>query len=688
MKRQFILLIAAVVAWCSTASCGDNTPGGITVVVPAAWAGPLTEMVQLTPYAAFTVTVGAPSDAPASGVTIVLSADASITTAESYQLLAATDNARGQVVHASDVMGAQYGLAHALENLGFRFRHPRDTFVPWAPTLDAAAATFGVVHKPDMRVRGLHLHTLHPIEGYFASWEPGSENLEDFRRIVDWLVKNRGNLIQYPALDDIITDPARHAAWKTDTQARIALAHARGVKIGIGMQLFGSGNLQLAFDLSDDKTGTVPIATEVAARLPLITDGLPFDQYSLSFGEFFGVEPQRFVDSVNAVAADMRQRAPAAELHAVIHVGGTDRVDYMGQNLIYYFLVKFADPAIIPDIHTVMYYNLFEDAGGAYHQDNFFEARQYLTDRRCANQRAAYFPETAYWVSFDISLPQFLPLYVRNRWLDLQKLREALPSPCGKLDEQILFSSGWEWNYWLNDYTALRASYELPAHPVDLIAHAYGTDLGPQAAALVNDMADLQKANLMDKRLTAYFASRDLSADIGDQLGIVSQPDRITFPEMTKLTAPERAAFERDVLAHIDLYVEQLDAVAARLDRLGLTDSRWLAELRDGIAIDRVRGRFMTALYRTQIAYLDGGDATKSHTAALNALDEARKIVARRHRDLHDGRPRLRELGNNATFYLYGYLFMADTLCFWERELRQMELETGMFAGAAPSCLL
>ena len=83
-----------------------------------------------------------------------------------------------------------------------------------------------------------------------------------------------------------------------------------------------------------------------------------------------------------------------------------------------------------------------------------------------------------------------------------------------------------------------------------------------------------------------------------------------------------------------------------------------------------------------------GGDATKSHTAALNALDEARKIVARRHRDLHDGRPRLRELGNNATFYLYGYLFMADTLCFWERELRQMELETGMFAGAAPSCLL
>ena len=34
------------------------------------------------------------------------------------------------VVHAHDVLGAQYGLAGALENLGFRWRHP---FEPYAP---------------------------------------------------------------------------------------------------------------------------------------------------------------------------------------------------------------------------------------------------------------------------------------------------------------------------------------------------------------------------------------------------------------------------------------------------------------------------------------------------------------------------------------------------------------------------
>ncbi len=687
MKRNLLGLVVVMMGWFGVLSCGDNVRGQITVVVPAPWFASVADMLRLTPYHGFTVAVGNEASAPSVGITIVVTADPAIRSAESYQLLAVPDNPQAQRVHANDILGAQYGVAHALENLGFRFRHPTDTFVPWAPSLRVADASFGVVHRPEVRVRGLHLHTLHPVEGYFAVWEPGSENLGDFERIVDWVVKNRGNLIQYPALDDIM-DPIRHAQWKTDTQARIALAHGRGLQLGMGMQLFGSSNLQLAFDLADDKTGTVPIAQEIATRMPLITEGLAFDRYSLSFGEFFGVQPQRFVDSVNAVAADLRQRAPNAELHAVVHVGGKQRVDFMGQNLIYYFLVKFADPTIVPDIHTVMYYNLFEDAGGAYHSENFFEHRDYLIERHCAKQRAAYFPETAYWVSFDISLPQFLPLYVRNRWLDLHKLREALPAPCRPLDEQILFSSGWEWNYWLNDYTAMRASYELPDSPLALIEHAFGSDLGPAAAALIAELAEVQMANLMGKRLTAYFASRDLSADIGDQLGIISQPDRITFAELPLLAPAQRMIFERDVLANIDSYVSQLDNFSQRLDALNLTDSRWLAELRDGIAIDRARGRFTTALYRSQLAYLDGQDATKRHADALEALAHARRIVAGRHGDLHDGRPRLRTEGNNATFYLYGYLFMADTLCFWQRELRQMELQIGMFDGAAPSCLL
>ena len=126
-------------------------------------------------------------------------------------------------------------------------------------------------------------------------------------------------------------------------------------------------------------------------------------------------------------------------------------------------IVKFCDAALIPELHTVMFYDLYEDAGGAYGHDDFAEHRAYLLDRIAAGQPAAYFPESAYWVAFDDSVQLYLPLYVRSRWLDLDRLA-ADPAAHGKpLDEHLIFSSGWEWGYWLGDYAALRASYQRPA---------------------------------------------------------------------------------------------------------------------------------------------------------------------------------------------------------------------------------
>ncbi len=47
----------------------------------------------------------------------------------------------------------------------------------------------------------------------------------------------------------------------------------------------------------------------------------------------------------------------------------------MGEKLLYYFLIKFTDPAIIHDVHTTMFYNLVEKTSGAYHHENFFTHR-------------------------------------------------------------------------------------------------------------------------------------------------------------------------------------------------------------------------------------------------------------------------------------------------------------------------
>ena len=665
----------AVVLVLLLAACGDDRTT-ITIVSEAEFQPALTEFATLTPYPGLEV-----GSDPGSGIRIVVVTDPAVP-AEGYQLAAAA-SANVITVKARDVLGAQYGTAAALESMGFRFRHPLDPLIPQTVEL---AAVDEAVHAPQIRVRGFQLHTLHPIEGYFAFWEPSARSTTDAHRIIDWVVKNRGNFLQWVALDDIIDVPDRHVAWKAFTAELIAYAHMRGIRVGINIQLFGQANLQQAFDLSDDTTGTVPIANEIAARLPLITDGVTFDVYDLSFGEFFNADPAQFISAVNEVQSQLAVKAPGSEMHAVVHVGAEQIVSYMGEDLLYYFLVKYAHPAIIPDVHTVMFYNLYEPAHGAYQHTDFSEHLAFIRERACAGKPVGYFPETAYWVAFDNSMPQYFPLYVHNRWLDLAKLREE--GQCGKIDNHLLFSSGWEWGYWLHDVTALRASYELPAEPRDLVAAEFGTDLGAATESVVQLMT-LQRKYLMERELVQYLAGRDAAIDAGRALDIVSQPDRVTFEDL--MAGGDRAAFEANVMVPLREYADAMDAIDATVQALDLKASRWSAELRDGFTIDRLRARFVLETYGATLAHLarDAAGASAHVAAGAELLEQARATVKRRHADMHDDHDRqLVDSTTNRTFYQYGYLYNADTVCFWDRELTQVETLLGSATKAPRGCLL
>jgi hypothetical protein len=657
---RLLALVACV------AACGDNTAGDVTIVTQS-WSDVLAD------FEAVGVSVSATP--PSSGFEIDVTDDASIP-AEGYQLV--TEGQR-LTVSAHDVLGAQYGVAAALEHLGYRFRHPFD---PYIPVFRAPTADSGGVHTPQIRVRGLHLHTLHPIESHYAFWLGGNEQAH---RIIDWIVWNRGNYLQWAALDDIL-DPTRRAEWAAATREIIDYAHARGVRVGINVQLFAKSSIQRALTLVDNDT--TPIADQVAGRLPVVTDGLPFDVVDISFGEFFDADPQAFVDALDEATAQIHQLAPAAEVHALIHVGGTQRVTYMGRDMPYYFLVQYADPSIIPDIHTVMYYDLFEDAGGAYQMSDFHEHRQYLLDRMCAHQPAAYHPETAYWIAFDDSVPQFLPLYVRSRLYDLSQLRASAPPPCGPLDDHLIFSSGWEWGYWLHDTTALRGSYELPFTPGDAIAEQLAPELDA-AAPIVAQLADVQHDALITQHLAPYLASRDALIDAGRSLDIISQPDRVTFDDLVAgTTAPD--AFASDVMTPLVAYAQALDALDLSFAALRLPEERWARELADGFAIDRTRAHFIYDAYAAVLAHLAGDDvsAQAARDRAAQALDEGAALVASRHADRHDADPLLVTRNGNSTTYGFGYLYFADQLCYWHRELTQVDSILGNTTAVAPACVL
>ena len=82
---------------------------------------------------------------------------------QSYQL---SKKGKDIEVLGGDILAIQYGLAHYLELQGFRFYHPYETLIPSTLSSIEDKDDFDIVHSPDMERRGIHMHTLHPIEGY------------------------------------------------------------------------------------------------------------------------------------------------------------------------------------------------------------------------------------------------------------------------------------------------------------------------------------------------------------------------------------------------------------------------------------------------------------------------------------------------------------------------------------------
>lgn len=582
---------------------------------------------------------------------------------------------RALVVHGDTPLGVQYGLAQTLEWMGFRFFHPHRSFVPPRRQI-VPDSELGILHAPERRQRGLHLHTLHPIEAYFDFWEPSPEHLANAKAEIDWLVANRGNYVQLTGLDDVLRDDVRLAAVNAHLGELISYAHARGVRFGFGLQLYGESNLQRAFDLIESTS--IDPAADIAARLDRIAP-LAFDSVQVSFGEFVGLGPDQFLADLDVALQAIHARWPSADVSGVVHVGNFPRLDvsYMGQTLNYYHLVRFvSDPAFVPWIHTVMYYDLYEDAGGAYNYDAFTDQRAYLYARLAAGEDVVYFPETAYWIAFDNSLPTYLPLYVRNRHVDLARSRADGAAMGFDADfGHVIFSSGWEWGYWQNDWASLRMSYELPTDHAALIQTMW-SPYGRKGLALadeINAMIDTQKAFLMDERLAAWLASRDFTFAAGEALGVNSQPDRPDWPEIVAMTATERAAFRTDV---VDRLAAMRDAFAAHrdaIDSIGLQPDPFLDEVRDGAAVNVERAAFIHQVLLAVLAHADGDEA--SSDAALAAADAhmraAATIVDRRHAALHhpEGETMTSSAVPNATTYQYGYLREAATRCFYEREL-------------------
>src|SRR6185295_10667174 len=95
-----------------------------------------------------------------------------------------------------------------------------------------------------------------------------------------------------------------------------------------------------------------------------------------------------------------------------------------------------------------------------YGNTDFGYMRDYLKlEVKLGEREVLWHPETAYWVSFDVDVPLFLPIYAERRVHDLRLIAGDEKSIGKKMSGQQTFSSGWEWGYWLNDVVTARAAW-------------------------------------------------------------------------------------------------------------------------------------------------------------------------------------------------------------------------------------
>jgi len=592
------------------------------------------------------------------------------------------------IVYAPDATNLAYGAYAFLDELGFRFFHPKQELVP---ELGGAylPAKLDVTRKPAFHTRGIQPHTLHPIGFMMPFNVPGAENLADAKHFIDWLVKTGQNYVQWPLLEEkSFPDFAKHAS------AIVDYAHLRGVRVGAVVEMFKASSLQNNYVLIQDNAQW---QSEIEAGLDRLMT-VKWDVVELALGEFVGNDPSEVVNWLDYATQYMADHYPTVEVSSQVHVGNYPGlwVQYKGKKTFFYHLEGYADPRLTNNVHTVYFFDLYRD-WGTYKHDNFFLQRDFLF-QQLSKRKVRYFPEEAYWIGGDVDIPQFLPEYIYSRWLDIHNLaadidKKGLP----KLDGHVLFSSGEEWNYWLTDYLVAKMLWSPQAPFEDSLRH-YTSAFGPCGPELEQDLeqlVSLQSKYLFDQRLVGYISGENSTLDLGWVAGYESHPRRESYEDVAKMDPAAQKQFQHDVVDALDDMKRAIAPLSKSVQAVCATADDalrpWCSELADGFEIDHLRAEHAVLLYRAVLDWSRGGSqhATLLKQAAV-VRARAAKVVARREKGYRFDLHRMVDDYKNLTIYPFGYLRTAHNLCFWERQEQQAStlIDTGYPASIAklPSC--
>ena len=615
-----------------------------------------------------------------------------------------------------------YGAYALLEDLGFGFLHPLEPVTPLGLRQQAPVDALEAPHWP---TRGWHVHTMHPLEltHVLNGWGPGGPSdaagwrtlLPEWERFCEWAVANGQNEVEWVLL---YSQSWAAFAESPERQTRLAelvrIGHDYGLKVGVDAPL--ALRQQHAFTLVR-QTGTLADEEQqIRDRLDyLLAAGFDFIATELGFSEFTRPDDRKQLAWLDTFSAHLQTNGK--EGLAKIHVSqGQTAPNFpdpvTGQPINFNFLPQFADPALGVMPHTVQHYAL-DDPAPTYGNTDFTYMRDFMFEQAGA-RKTLWHPETAYWVSFDIDVPLFLPVYAERRLYDLRSIDAAERAgqvgrgahAGARIDGQMVFSSGWEWGYWLNDVISARAAWD-PGDPQLSFADAYrevleralrcfGSAATPLAQALVEISREQREiliegkvrgqapSSILRRNGQAYLQGWETWDEVMKTASVIpgvnpalTQPDKIGLVDVRRpgwLGGMDYGDFTRDIkpLLHhmawrLGDHVTQLAAIAPQVspEAQGLFE-----EIVDAATMNAHRARQVDALYAyvtTKFRQPQSWRLARLQIAR-DALDAAQAIVNRREQHYRVDADRIAGWGDNPTSYEFGYLWTARRLHFWWRD--------------------
>ncbi|MEZ4469241.1 MAG: hypothetical protein R3F60_00280 [bacterium] len=575
------------------------------------------------------------------------------------------------------LLGRQYAAYAWLHRLGIRFFHPEQTYVPPAP--DWPDPLWDQTLTPAFERRSVTLHLTHPLELGDPIRAGRLAYQEEVRRYIDWGIRNF-------ASDGL---GGLDGTELQDYGIRRGFPRTGGFSL-YNQQQGATGIL----DPDDPRGDEAQLADAIDARMADPERRPQIFSFTFNPSEFTEEDDRTVVRQLSFIADYFREKYPDTRLFATNHGTAGPPTPHYGVR--YYDLPQFAPENLGVKVHTLMFYDL-ERPAPVYGNADFHFLYEFM-EREHTKREIEYFPEAAWWLTFDIAVPLYLPITIEARSRDLKLIAPMLD---GKLTGHRVFGTGHEWGYWQNEYCSYRMAADL-----DYDWHAcladITTPLGPAAAevqAILEAQIRLQEPLFTQAALLAYLVGTDPETEAAAAVGVVFHPLPPAPADIARWDAERISLWRQEILAPLRASLDAHHALIGRLEdaaaRVPETGRPWFGEIADGIEANTLRLTHQIALYDALVsrreAHLTGDAGTLARAqaaleAALATTELVQAVIVRRERG-YRYHPLERSTGGgptldaDANWTIYPYRYLGRThLAWYYRRLDELALEA--FAGS------